>query len=67
MKCPICEGEGEHLEYWLEGSGGVYNDCGLCEGDGQITLWEWLRQTFWHNAPIWFVEWYGEILEDKNE
>jgi len=66
MKCPACEGEGYFIEYQDEW-GSVTTPCGCCKGEGKISLWRWLDLQFWHNVPVWFVEWYDDFRYRKQE
>ena len=69
MKCPLCEGEGYHIQHADEW-GTLTTPCQICEGNGQIDFFHWLSLMFWHNAPIWFVEWHGELrypFDDKEQ
>ena len=60
MKCSICEGEGEFIDYMEDYVPAARYDCPACTGSGEMCLREWLSQWFWENVPVEFAEWYGE-------
>ena len=61
MNCQLCDGEGYWIEH-QEGSCVITSDCSLCAGTGSLSFLKWLNNVFWHNAPVWFVEWYDKTF-----
>lgn len=60
MKCPLCNGEGCHIQHQCEWAT-ITMSCDICNETGKVSLFKWLSLQFWHNAPIWLVEWWGEL------
>ena len=60
MNCPLCDGEGFHIQHQDEW-GAITTPCQICDGAGKLSLFKWLDLQFWNNAPIWFVEWWGDL------
>jgi len=58
MRCPICEGQGELLEFSLPEVGSYSRPCGMCGGDGTINIIAMISYWFWNTVPDFFVEWY---------
>ena len=61
MKCFECDGGG-YLSDWVEADRWyeLRNDCFECGGKGTISLYHFVSSKFWRNAPVRFVEWYGD-------
>lgn len=70
MKCPVCEGEGEWLEFYMRELGGYYTPCGACNKTGKVSVWWMIKNHFWNIVPICFIEWcadvYGWLEERKS-
>jgi len=66
MNCPLCEGEGYHIQHQDEW-GTLTTPCQTCNGSGKLSLFKGLHLQFWYNAPIWFVEWWDELRYEKNK
>ena len=65
MKCPICEGEGQLVEFSEPELGTYSNNCGACKATGDVGIRWLLSHWFWTHVPVSFVEWYGERLEQR--
>jgi len=59
MNCPECNGEGGWHES-ICSPADLFEECVMCDGEGVISLGEWLSYQFWTNAPVRFVEWYSD-------
>jgi hypothetical protein len=66
MKCFECNGEGKLLNFAMDGYTD-YVQCFECGGRKDISVWHFIRSKFWRNAPVWFVEWYGETFVYSKE
>ena len=62
FECPICEGEGELVEFPEPELGNYSNPCGACDGAGWVSIRWYASHWFWNTVPIWFVEWHGDRL-----
>ena len=62
FKCWTCNGEGgwtDYVEIWEL----PYQECPHCKGTGKWGFIEW----FWYYAPVWFVEWVGDMFYKEGE
>lgn len=62
MKCDTCDGGGGWQDY-VDTHPLPYQICPTCDGKGKMGFMSW----FWINAPIWFVEWYGDWRYPREE
>jgi hypothetical protein len=62
MKCPICEGEGELIEFDTPELGRYANPCGACNKTGKVSLWWMTKYWFWNTVPVEFIEWYADKI-----
>ncbi len=70
IECPICDGEGELLEFSEPELGHYSNPCGACDETGSVGLRWLIGYWFWNTVPVWFIEWYGDWImreEVRNE
>ena len=58
MKCNICDGEGGWYENYDMDWTNIHEECPYCNGTGRMSFSQW----FWENAPVRFVEWYGDTF-----
>jgi len=41
-ECPLCRGEGKLVEDYIQQDIIITSPCWVCNGKGQITLWQYL-------------------------
>ncbi len=67
IQCPICEGEGQLVEYSEPELGTYSNPCGACDSTGRVGIRWLLSYWFWNTVPVRFIEWYADIVMRREE
>ena len=67
LECPICDGEGELVEYSEPELGHYSNPCGACDKTGRVGIRWYASYWFWNTVPVRFVEWYGDFVMRQEE
>jgi len=62
FECPICEGEGELVEFSEPELGTYSNPCGACDSTGRVGIRWSASHWFWNTVPVEFVEWYYDLV-----
>ena len=70
MKCKVCDGTGEVVEFYEPELGTAYSSCWRCGGKGEISLWNFIKGEYWQNyAPEWhfnFMVWMTDRKERRS-
>ncbi len=56
ITCSICKGEGGWLDPIMDDGSGPYDECGACQGSGEVGLRKSWSLWFWDHVPEWYLE-----------